>query len=500
MIFTLLLLALNFAAYAQAIYPNHDNRIVSHLAINDNAFRNVNSSFMLSNTNTINVLHRFSTQNSLTTISKKSIKTDHAMWLSTLKPILILNKQLDTQLNMQLNTRLDDKHLALIATNKLTTNTLANTTNLQLLQHTPAPAVELNKINKNILFLVISLFIIVLGCLISAYFYVLKQKNQQAFNKKMLHELVYEPVSIKSQNHNQSGFYNQFNLIHDEIKGSINVGSDGVGGDEKPSDSPNIKDYLTSNKKLPNNKFHIALDSTRPDLHNETKQQISVDDHVNHAVLDHADIFLSIGRNQLAIQLLQNHLCDFPKQSITIWLFLLDLLAKDNLQTLYESTAQDCKKYFNVKIPHFSNEQSSTNNGLESFVRLTNGLTQVWGSVASLKFLDDLIYNTRLEARIGFEKNVMQELVLLRGIAQEAVKTANIINFKEKKMLIQNNLMQTIKDNQATAIKLKKKSLKLKKTSKKLTIQAKDANLTDKNTPFEFERTQQMFAFNITEF
>jgi hypothetical protein len=36
-------------------------------------------------------------------------------------------------------------------------------------------------------------------------------------------------------------------------------------------------------------------------------------------ILDHADVFLSHGRTSLAIQLLQNHLIDHPKKSVTEW-------------------------------------------------------------------------------------------------------------------------------------------------------------------------------------
>jgi len=45
---------------------------------------------------------------------------------------------------------------------------------------------------------------------------------------------------------------------------------------------------------------------------------ILLEDEEELAVLDHADVFLSHGRSMLAIQLLQNHLLDHPKQSVTI--------------------------------------------------------------------------------------------------------------------------------------------------------------------------------------
>ena len=159
-------------------------------------------------------------------------------------------------------------------------------------------------------------------------------------------------------------------------------------------------------------------------------------------ILDHADVFLSHGRTSLAIQLLQNHLLDFPKQSVTIWLFLLDLVAKVNLQAVYEQTAIECKEHFNIKIPEFGTapdvaySETTLNQSLESFPRLTTGLQQVWGTPAAITFLDDLIYNSRLEVRVGFDKNVIEELILLKNMTQENLKTAVVIQMDEKKVAI----------------------------------------------------------------
>ncbi len=159
-------------------------------------------------------------------------------------------------------------------------------------------------------------------------------------------------------------------------------------------------------------------------------------------ILDHADVFLSHGRTSLAIQLLQNHLLDFPKQSVTIWLFLLDLLAKVNLQAVYEQTAIECREHFNVKIPEYNAlpdaayNETSQNQSLESFPRLTTGLQQVWGTPASITFMDDLIYNSRLEVRVGFDKNLIEELVLLKSIAMEELKTGMVVPLDDKKSVI----------------------------------------------------------------
>ena len=202
-------------------------------------------------------------------------------------------------------------------------------------------------------------------------------------------------------------------------------------------------------------------------------------------VLDHADVFLSHGRVSLAIQLLQNHLIDFPKQSVTIWMFLLDLIAKENLQALYEQTALECKEYFNVKIADFSKLEDESGESLESYPRISAGLQQAWGTPAALVYLDDLIYNSRLEVRVGFHKNVIEELLTLKSVAQEEMKTAQVIQLDEKKL----ELMELKEAQLAT-----KKEDKLKKMEE-LALEEAEKKLADANeTPFE------RFEFNLVEY
>jgi hypothetical protein len=202
-------------------------------------------------------------------------------------------------------------------------------------------------------------------------------------------------------------------------------------------------------------------------------------------VLDHADVFLSHGRTSLAIQLLQNHLLEFPKQSVTIWMFLLDLLAKENLQAVYEQTALECKEHFNVLIADFSKSENDLNQSLESFPRISSGLQQAWGTPAALVYLDDLIYNSRLEVRVGFHKNVIEELLLLKSVAQEELKTAEVIQLDEKKLA-----MLELKEAQLNAKKEEKLRQMDEEALKIVTEKAAEAKISP----------AERFEFNLIEF
>jgi hypothetical protein len=222
--------------------------------------------------------------------------------------------------------------------------------------------------------------------------------------------------------------------------------------------------------------FPRSMESTFESTKNE-EQQIVIEDEDHFSVLDHADVFLSHGRATLAIQLLQNHLLDHPKQSVTIWLFLLDLLAKENLENLYEQTVQDCKQYFNVKIAAFSKPETIANESLEDFPRLAQGLEAVWNTPSAVVYLDDLIYNNRLEPRAGLAKNLIEELVLLRSMAQENVNSAEVIQLDQKKLAI---------IEQKEALLEKRKASKLQELADAERVAAEKAEAEKKETDFEF--------------
>jgi hypothetical protein len=208
------------------------------------------------------------------------------------------------------------------------------------------------------------------------------------------------------------------------------------------------------------------------------EQPIVVEDEQSFSVLDHADVFLFHGRASLAIQLLQNYLIEHPKQSVTIWLFLLDLLAKEDLKDLYEQTATDCKLHYNIKIPDLSeSEKTETIDSLEDFPRLAQGLTQVWGTPSALVYLDDLIYNHRLTPRKGLPKNLIEELTLLKAIIQESISPADAPPPDEKKLA-------EIKEKEALLKKIK--VAKLESIAKAEALAKEQEASAKKETSFEF--------------
>jgi hypothetical protein len=140
------------------------------------------------------------------------------------------------------------------------------------------------------------------------------------------------------------------------------------------------------------------------------------DDH--NSVLDDADVFIEHGRPILAVQLLQNHLSEYPDESPAIWLKLLNLLAKESTETEYDEAVVECNKHFNIKAAKFGNTASIDNSSIEDYPHIISRLEGVWGSPYAIGFLKDLIYNKRSQPREGLDQGAFDDLFFLQYIAK----------------------------------------------------------------------------------
>lgn len=136
------------------------------------------------------------------------------------------------------------------------------------------------------------------------------------------------------------------------------------------------------------------------------------------SIIDNADVFIEHERPLLAIQLLQNHLNDFPTESPKIWLKLLSLIAAEGSEAEYETATADANKYFNIRVPSYSEAKIEDNSSIEDFSNIVARLEGVWGSPFAVKFLNDLIYDQYAQPTEGFSANNFEELFFLKKIAE----------------------------------------------------------------------------------
>lgn len=131
-------------------------------------------------------------------------------------------------------------------------------------------------------------------------------------------------------------------------------------------------------------------------------------------VMQDASRLFTHGRVNQAIDHLQQHLAKHPKSSPWMWLYLLDLLSKEGKQQEFDIVAGECRKHFNLNVEHAPDLKQQ---GIESFPRVMKALQQAWGTPQVIALIDDLVYNTRLVPRMGFERSVFEDLMLLKEIA-----------------------------------------------------------------------------------
>lgn len=132
------------------------------------------------------------------------------------------------------------------------------------------------------------------------------------------------------------------------------------------------------------------------------------------AVMQDASRLFTHGRVNQAIEHLRQHLAKHPKCSPWMWLYLLDLLSKEGKQQEFAIVAGECRKHFNLHVEHTPDLKQQ---GIESFPRVMKALQQAWGTPQVIALIDDLVYNTRMVPRMGFERSVFEDLMLLKEIA-----------------------------------------------------------------------------------
>lgn len=132
------------------------------------------------------------------------------------------------------------------------------------------------------------------------------------------------------------------------------------------------------------------------------------------SVMQDASRLFTHGRVNQAIEHLQQHLAKHPKCSPWMWLYLLDLLSKEGKHQEFDMMASECRKHFNLNVEHAPDLKQQ---GIESFPRVMKALQQAWGTPQVIALIDDLVYNTRLVPRMGFERSVFEDLMLLKEIA-----------------------------------------------------------------------------------
>lgn len=133
------------------------------------------------------------------------------------------------------------------------------------------------------------------------------------------------------------------------------------------------------------------------------------------ATLEEAKLLLSVNRATDAIAHLKATIESQPKASISHWLYLLEVFRKLNMKDEFEQYADGLHQTFNVMTPVWYEKSAAiyVPKSLEEFPHILEQLFGVWpGELASV-YLRSLISDNRGGDRVGFGKEVLEEILML---------------------------------------------------------------------------------------
>lgn len=151
------------------------------------------------------------------------------------------------------------------------------------------------------------------------------------------------------------------------------------------------------------------------DLAKATKQA-----EMNLSSLEEAKLLMSINRTSDAIAHLKMAIKYSPKASINHWLYLLDVFRKLKLKDEFENYAKELHATFNVLPPVWAETEVplAMPKSLQEFSHIMEKLYKTWPEDAAYHYLRGLISDNRGGERIGFGKEVVEEVMMLIGLLE----------------------------------------------------------------------------------
>jgi hypothetical protein len=139
-------------------------------------------------------------------------------------------------------------------------------------------------------------------------------------------------------------------------------------------------------------------------------------------VVEQVDLFLLLGRHEVAVSMLLARIREEDKNDPRTWFKLLDVYHARGDRDSFEKLANDIRGRFNVALPSWEDStlQAEGRHGLEHFPHLLERISDCWGTSASLSYLQSLVKDNRSGARTGFNEDAFREVMFLISILEQA--------------------------------------------------------------------------------
>jgi len=135
---------------------------------------------------------------------------------------------------------------------------------------------------------------------------------------------------------------------------------------------------------------------------------------------EEAEVFLMMGRPDVAIKVLRDYLNAEPDCMAYVWFKLLDIYHVQGMREPFDCLAQEIKTRFNVVLPTWdiSRAEAELRHGLEHFPHLLTKITLHWNDPSGLEYLQGLMQDKRQGGRKGFHEEAFRDMLLLFDVLE----------------------------------------------------------------------------------
>jgi Tfp pilus assembly protein FimV len=139
------------------------------------------------------------------------------------------------------------------------------------------------------------------------------------------------------------------------------------------------------------------------------------------SVVDEAKVFIALGRDAQAVEMLEEYIAAHPRAPVNPWLYLLEIHRGAKRKEEFTALARRFHQTFNVMAPQWENSsktQMMVPRSLEEFPHIVKRLTEGWGTLDAQDFLNHLLEDNRGGERQGFSMDVLHEILLMLAILE----------------------------------------------------------------------------------
>ncbi|MDR2032587.1 MAG: hypothetical protein LBP86_10140 [Azoarcus sp.] len=142
--------------------------------------------------------------------------------------------------------------------------------------------------------------------------------------------------------------------------------------------------------------------------------------HAYESTIELAEIMLSFGRVNSAVEALTNFIGSHPREAVAPWLKLLEVYRESGQRTEFDKIAHKLNETFNIWTVTWESFDDARNprHGIEETHHVAKRLQEIWGSRECQAYLQYLLRDNREKTRQGFALTAIDDILCLSAILE----------------------------------------------------------------------------------